>query len=40
MEFGAHAGAWATYLEGGVLGAEGEGGYPSEPLTKNGGVRK
>lgn len=34
MEFGAHAGVWAAYLQGGVLGAEGEGGYPPQPSTK------
>lgn len=30
MEFVAHAGVWAAYLQGGVLGAEGRGGYRSE----------
>lgn len=35
MEFGAHARVWAAYLLGGVLGAEGEGGCPAQPLTKD-----
>lgn len=34
MEYGAHAGVWAAYLQGGVLGAEDEGGQPSPPFTK------
>ena len=31
---------WATYLQGGVPGAEGEGGYPPPPFDKAEGVRK